>query len=113
MMLSWFVGLPAIDVSLCGPIDVVSQSVLTLGAVEVVVEQIAVPVCTVGPEPKVALGTGAAASNGLCVNSTGCGSSSANAATLTTSAAARTARIAAESRALRLLISLPFLLLPF
>src|SRR5580765_5545540 len=106
-MLFTFVGLTAIDVSLCGPVDVVSQSVFACAALCTAVVQIAVPVFTAGPEPNVALGTGAGASNGLCVKSTGCGSSSANAATLTTNAATRTTRITAESRAVRLLILPP------
>ena len=67
MMLFAFVGLTAIDVSLCGPTDVVSQSVFALAVVCVAVVQIAVPVFTAGPDPNVALGTGAGASIGLCV----------------------------------------------
>src|SRR5262249_57087427 len=70
-------GSIAIDVSLCGPADVVSQSVLALAASCVAVAQIAVPVLTAGALPNTAPGMGAGASVTLCVKSTGCGSSSA------------------------------------
>src|SRR5690242_5120372 len=76
-MFCGFVGLTAIDVSLCGPADVVSQSVLALAASCAAVVQIAVPVLTAGAVPNTAPGTGAGASVTLCVKSTGCGSSSA------------------------------------
>ena len=76
-MFCGFVGLTAIDVSLCGPADVVSQSVLTLAVTCAAVVQIAVPVLTAGPEPNTAPATGAGASTTLCVKSTGCGSSPA------------------------------------
>src|SRR6266704_3044105 len=72
-----FTGLTAIDVSLCGPADVVSQSVLTLAASCAAVVQIAVPVLTAGAVPNTAPGTGAGASTTLCVKSTGCTSSPA------------------------------------
>src|SRR5260370_2454162 len=78
-MLLAFVGLTAIDVSLCGPTVAVSQSVLTFAVVWVGVVQIAVPVVTVGPDPNPPPGAGAGALIALCVKSTGCGSPSANA----------------------------------
>ena len=61
MMLFGSVGLTAIDVSLCGPTDFVSQSVLTFAAADVVVEQNGVPILTVGPEPQTAVAIGAGA----------------------------------------------------
>src|SRR6185437_7840296 len=76
-MFSWFAGLTAIDVSLCGPADAVSQSVLALAVSCAAVVQIAVPVLTAGPVPNTAPATGAGASTTLCVKSTGCGSSPA------------------------------------
>jgi hypothetical protein len=91
-MLFGFVGFTAIDVSLCGTLC--SQSVLTLAAVEVVVEQIGVPIFAPGLEPKTALVTGAGASMTLCVKSIGCALSSAEATPApmpTTSAAQATA----------------------
>src|SRR6266446_1861579 len=104
-----FVGLTAIDVSLCGPVDVVSQSVFAFAVACVAVVQIAVPVFTAGPEPNTALGTGAGALIALWVKSTGCGSLSPNATTLTTSAAPATANNAAASRqACCLILDLPF-----
>src|SRR3954467_506323 len=108
MMLFTFVGLTAIDVSLCGPTEVVSQSVFAFGVACVAVVQIAVPVFTAGPDPNTALGTGAGALIALCVKSTGCGSSPPNATTLSTSAAPATGRNAAASRKACPLILLPF-----
>src|SRR4029077_12350435 len=70
-MLLASVGLTAIEVSLCGPTDDVSQSVLTFAVSCVAVVQIAVPVLTAGPVPNTAPGTGAAASLMLWVKSTG------------------------------------------
>src|SRR5437879_272609 len=85
------VGLTAIDVSLCGP-AVGAQSVLTFAALDVVVEQIAVPVLTAGPVPTTAPATGAGASKALCGRSTGCGSSSAAAIAVPRMANATSAR---------------------
>ena len=76
-MFCGFAGLTAMDVSLCGPADAVSQSVLALAATCVAVVQIAVPVLTAGAVPNTAPGTGAGASTALCVKSTGCGSPAA------------------------------------
>src|SRR4051794_4528975 len=90
-MLSESAGLTAIDVSLCGP-TVGAQSVLTFAAPDVVVEQIAVPVLTAGPEPYTAPATGAGASNTLCVKSTGCGSSPAAAIAVPKTANATSAK---------------------
>jgi hypothetical protein len=64
-----FVGLTAIDVSLCGPMP--SQSVFTFADVCVGVVQIAVPVFVAGAVPKTALVTGAGASLTLWTNSMG------------------------------------------
>src|SRR5438093_31846 len=71
-MLLASVGLTAIEVSLCGPTDDVSQSVLTLGVSCVAVVQIAVPVFTAGAVPYTAPETGAGASFTLWVKSMGC-----------------------------------------
>src|SRR5262245_31368906 len=73
MMLFGFVGLTAMDVSLCGP-AVGAQSVLTFGATDGAVVQMAVPVFTGGELPNTALVTGAGASVTLCVKLIGCGS---------------------------------------
>src|ERR1700751_2188853 len=97
-MLFTLVGLTAIDVSLCGPTDVVSQSVFAFGVSCCAVVQIAVPVFTAGPDPKVEFGTGAGALSALCEKSTGCGSLSPNAATLATSAAPTTTSATAPAR---------------
>ena len=70
-MLSGSVGLTAIDVSLCGPTDVVSQSVFAFAPVCFAVVQIAVPVFTGGAVPKTADVTGAGASVTLWAKSIG------------------------------------------
>src|SRR5581483_7085712 len=80
-----FVGLTAIDVSLCGPF--VSQSVLTFAPACVGVVQSAVPVFTGGPLAQSVLATGAGASETLCVMSMGCGLSSDNATVVPTPSA--------------------------
>src|SRR6266436_4303764 len=72
-----FVGLTAIEVSLCGPF--VSQSVLTFVVLCVGVVQIAVPVATFGPFAHWVSATGAGASETLWVMSIGCGLSSESA----------------------------------
>jgi hypothetical protein len=87
-MFSGFVGLTAIDVSLCGFTP--SQSVLTFAVVCVGVVQIAVPAFVGGAVPKTAPVTGAGASLTLCTNSIGCSPSPSSplaAATPTASAA--------------------------
>src|SRR4051794_29259427 len=99
-MFEVLVGLTAIDVSLCGPTEDVSQSVLAFGPDWVAVVQIAVPVLTAGPDPNTALGTGAGALIALWVKSTGCGPSSpratsANAPNAITRASAVTTATAA------------------
>src|SRR5579864_5381402 len=108
-MLFTLVGLTAIDVSLCAPTDVVSQSVFAFGVNCGAVVQIAVPVFTAGPVPNTALGTGAGALIALCVKSTGCGSLSPNAATLATSAAPTTTIATAPARIFLLPMLSPFL----
>src|SRR2546423_7448726 len=90
MMLLVFVGLTAIDVSLCGVLC--SQSVLTFAAVDVVVEQIGVPILVADPEPNTAPAIGAGASKALCVKSIGCGSSPAAAIAVPRMANATSAR---------------------
>src|SRR5690349_15556292 len=92
MTLSGFVGLTAIDVSLCGPTDLVSQSVLTFASAAGVDEQNGVPILTVGPEPLTAVAIGAGESTPLCVKSIGCGSSSAAAIAVPRMANATSAR---------------------
>src|SRR5690349_18028774 len=69
MMLSWSVGLTAIDVSLCGLFA--SQLVLTLAAVDVAVVHSALPFFVAGPLPKTECVTGAGASTTLWTKSTG------------------------------------------
>src|SRR5436190_10485249 len=82
MMFNGFVGLTAIDVSLCGWFR--SQSVFTFAPPATVdtgvVEQNGTPCVPFPPWPNTADVTGAGASRMLCVKSTGCGSSSAVAA---------------------------------
>src|SRR5437899_9265808 len=69
MMLLWFVGLTAMDVSLCGVFS--SQDVLTFAAFDVAVEHSGVPISASGLLPNAALVTGAGASTPLCVMSIG------------------------------------------
>src|SRR5262249_21686878 len=89
-MFGGLVGLIAIEVSLCGPTDGSVQSVLTFDALDVAVVQMAVPVLTAGAVPKTAPVTGAGAFITL-VKSTGCGLSSAAAASGWPTANAETA----------------------
>ena len=88
-MLFAFVGLTAIDVSLCGPIDVVSQSVFALAPVCAGVVQIAVPVLTAGAVPNTALGDRRWRVGDVMREVDGCDSSSARAGV--TPASTRTA----------------------